>query len=390
MRILLLPFLTLLFAHADAAPRPADADWPLLGNSPEMQHHSTLEQISRRNVSRLGLAWWAEEPATNGFVGNPLVKGGVIFQGGSGGQIVANDLRSGKVLWTFKPDYDLKDASLISYWSMQVNRGVALWKDLVIIAANCRLIAVDQKSGKKRWETPACDPKDYYSITAAPRVGEGLVFTGNACGDSGQTRGHVDAFDAATGAHRWRFHTVPGDPSKPQDSPLYEMAAKSWGTDWYSKTRGCGSAWDAITYDAKLHQIYVGVGGPAPFAPTARAADAGDELFTNSIVALDARTGAYRWHFKQVPHDAWNYEPAVGIMLADLPAAKGSRRVVLSVPKNGFAYVLDARSGKFLSGDKYVEVNWAKGLDSNGRPIPDPASSPLRRGRFPCWGKGWE
>jgi quinohemoprotein ethanol dehydrogenase len=249
-----------------------------------------------------------------------------------------------------------------------------LWKDTVIIAANCRLIAVDQKTGKMRWGAQSCDPTQMYGISGAPRVGEGLVFTGNLCGDSGMTRGYVDAFDADTGAHRWRFYTVPGDPTKQQDSPLYETAAKTWGSDWYSKTHGCGSVWDAITYDQKLHQLYVGVGGPAPFAPTARASDAGDELFTNSVVALDARTGAYRWHFKEVPHDGWNYEPSVGIMVAELPTGSGARRVVLSVPKNGFAYVLDAKTGKFLSGDPYVTLNWAKGLDADGRPIPDSAA----------------
>ena len=352
---------------------PADnTDWPLLGNTAEMQHHAPLDQINRDTVARLGLAWSAEMPTSYGLVGNPLIQHGTVFQGGPGGQIFASDIRTGQLKWHFAATYDPvsgESQSLAGMWGRQMNRGLALYKDMAIIATgDCRLVAVDQHTGKKRWEAQSCDASQMYGISGAPRVGDGLVFIGNACMDTGATRGFVDAFDAETGLRKWRFYTVPGDPATERD-PFYQKVAKSWGTDWYKKTQGCGSVWDAITFDEKLHQVYIGVGGPAPTNPSQRAADAGDELFSNSVVALDSRTGAYKWHFKEVPNDGWNFEPSVGIMIADLPVAGSPRRTVVSVPKNGFAYVLDAQTGKFLSGNNYVFVNWASGLKPDGQPI---------------------
>lgn len=356
---------------------PANTDWALLGNSPEMQHHSDLTEINRKTIKKLELAWSVEMPTEYGLVGNPLIQDGIVFQGGPGGRVFANDVRTGEQLWTFQADYDLTNtnASFQAYWAKQFNRGLALANNKVIIAANCKLIALDQKNGHKAWEAQSCDPTKQNGISAAPRVGGGLVFTGNACLDIGRDRGFVDAFDAETGKHRWRFYTVPEEPSKPQGSPIHEMAASTWGTGWTAATRGCGSVWDSITYDPKLSQLYISVGA-AFAAPEYRAPDAGDELFTNSVVALDAETGTYKWHFKQVPHDRWNYEP-LGIMVADLPIDGKPRRVVLNVPKNGFAYVLDAASGRFISGTNYTPVTWATGLDANGRPILNTEESPV-------------
>lgn len=349
-----------------------NTDWQYLGNSPEMQHHSDLEVINKQNIKKLGLAWWVDMPTQDGLVGNPLVKDGLIFQGAPNGEIHANNVKNGEHVWTFKDENALGGASFAGYWGRRYNRGVALSEGNVIIASgDCRLIAVDQRTGKKKWEARSCESADMYAITAAPRVGNGMVFTGNACVDTGMTRGYVDAFDAETGDHRWRFYTVPDDPSKPQ-SALYEMAAKTWGKDWYSKTHGCGSVWDAMTYDPELNQLYIGVGGPAPFDPSKRGEGAGDELFTNSIVALDASTGEYKWHFKQTPHDGWNYDASVGIMVANVTVGGKQRRTVLSVPKNGFAYALDAKSGEFLSGRAYMPLEWATGLDAEGRPVVKP------------------
>jgi PQQ-dependent dehydrogenase (methanol/ethanol family) len=356
-------------------PEPRNTDWALLGNGSQMQHHADLAQIDRESVAKLGLAWAVDMPTTYGLVGNPLIEGGVVYQGGPGGRIFANDLKTGKLLWQFQADYpegSTDGQSFGGYWARQFNRGVALHKGKVFIATgDCRLVAVDQKTGKARWEVQSCDPNLDYGIAGAPRVGGGMVFIGNSNQELGTQRGYVDAFDAETGNHRWRFYTVPGDPATETD-PFYKDIAKTWGTDWYSKTRGSGAVWDAITYDEKLQQLIIGTGALGPSEPSARAADAGDELFTNAVVALDARTGKYRWHAKQVPHDGWNYEAAVGLMVADLPVNGQTRRVVVSVPKQGFVYVYDAADGKFLSGTPYVEMTWAKGLDGNGRPIPNP------------------
>ncbi|HEV2598885.1 PQQ-binding-like beta-propeller repeat protein [Sphingopyxis sp.] len=368
----LLGSLLALAASSCSPGNPANSDWAEIGNGPNIQHHSDITAINRDNVDDLDLAWSAEMPTEYGMVGNPLIKNGVVFQSAPGGRIFANSLKDGKQLWEFTASYPEKSAdeqSLTAFTSRQANRGLALYGDMAIVATgDCRLVAVDQKSGKQRWEAQSCDPNEQYGITAAPRVGGGMVFTGNNCADSGLTRGFVDAFDAETGKHKWRFYTVPGDPATEKD-PFYQKIAKTWGTGWYAKSRGCASAWDAMVYDEKLDQLVFGTGSPSPGNPQDRAADAGDELFTNSVVAVDAKTGKYKWHHKQLPHEAWNYEAAVGLMIADIPVNGKVTRTVVSVPKQGFTYVYDAATGKYLSGVKYTEMTWASGLDAEGRPI---------------------
>ena len=367
-------------ADEEQAPLPMTSDeestdWTLLGNSSDMQHHSGLSQINTETVSGLGLAWAVDLPTRDGLVGNPLIRNGRIFQSGSQSQVFANDLETGELLWTYEPLADRPPSSFLETWLRSLNRGLALYEDLVIVGtSDCRLVAIDQETGIEKWQVETCDGEQNHMITGAPRIGGGKVFIGNSCADMGLNRGHVDAIDAKTGQHLWRFYTVPSDPNEPQDSELYEMAVKTWGDGWYEKTRGCGSVWDAMVYDSELDQLIIGTGAPAPSDPTKRGNDAGDELFTSAVVALDAQTGAYRWHFTQVPGNAWNYEPAVGLMMATLPLDGVEKRVVLSVPKNGFVYLLDAQTGKFISGRNYVPVNWAKGLDETGRPIFDPAA----------------
>lgn len=356
---------------AAAGAEPPRSDWSVLGRTSDVQHNSPLAQINDRTVVQLGLAWFADIPSKDGLVGNPLVVDGVAYQSGPSGNAYANDIRTGKLLWHFTAEPTLEGSSLATYWSIRHNRGVAIHEDKVIFAVgDCRLIAVDRKKGTKVWEVAACDRAGTYGITAAPRVGGGMVFTGNNCIDSGAERGYVDAYDAKTGTRRWRFYTVPNEPSKGQENKALEMAAKTWGTEWWTKTRGCGSAWDALTYDAKLNLLYIGTGGPAPFSPKDRAADAGDELFTNSIVAVRADTGEYVWHYKVTPNDGWNFDATMQMMLADLKIGGKPRRVLMTAPKNGFFYVLDARTGKFISAKNVTPVNWASHIDpKTGRPV---------------------
>ena len=362
---------------SDAAEGKSDpnAEWRVLGNGAEAQHYSTLKQVNDKNVTKLGLAWVAEIASPDGLSGNPLVANGIVYQSGPQGRVYANDLRTGASVWIFDAHTKFtRETHVIAYVTSRINRGLALLDDKVFVGSgDCHLYALDQKTGRLLWDVMSCDPKEAFGITGAPRVGPGLVFVGNACGDSGLTRGFVDAFDAATGKRKWRFYTVPGDPAKPPENELMKKAAATWGTDWYSKTHGCGSVWEAMTYDATTDMLYIGVAGPAPWDPSMRAADAGDELFTNSIVALKAQTGEYVWHFKQVPHDAWNFDATMHIMLADLVVGGKLRRVVMQAPKNGFFYVLDARSGEFISAKDYLPQNWALKLDAkSGRPMPNP------------------
>lgn len=365
----------LLGEAAGAAAPPPNTDWTVLGNGADVEHYSSLTQISDQNVSHLGLAWFADMPSIDGLSGNPLEADGIVYQSGPQGRVYANDLRTGAAVWSFDPHTQFTaKTSLAAYWSSRWNRGLALWGANVIVASgDCHLYAINRKSGKLVWDSLSCDPSQTYGITAAPRVGGGLVFTGNNCIDSGETRGFVDAFDAVTGKRKWRFYTVPGDPTKEFESDLYRKAAATWGTNWYSKSHGCGSVWDAITYDEKLNLVYIGVGVPAPWSPGNRAPDAGDELFTGSIVALKADTGEYVWHFKQVPNDGWDFHPATQMTLADLTIKGKKRRVLMQAPKNGFFYLLDAKTGEFISAKDYLPQNWALGIDpKSGRPIQNP------------------
>ena len=348
----------------------ANSNWSTLGNSSNMHHHTDLEQINKSNLNELGIIWSVDLPTQDGLVGNPLISNGRIFQSGSFSRIFANDLKTGELLWVFDPiEPSSITGSLMDGFSTRVNRGVALYEDLVIVAARCNLVAVNQVTGIKEWESQSCDPEVNWTA-GAPRIGGDMVFIGNSGLDGGLTRGFVDAFDARTGTKLWRFYTVPGDPSESQENKLYEMALKTWGEGWYKNIKGGGNVWEAMIYDKKSNLLYLGVGGSA-LDPRSRGKNIGDELFTNSIVALNAENGEYVWHFKMNPLDGWNYEPSVGLMIADLPLSKEgkNKRVILSVPKNGFVYILDAASGKYISSNNYVDVNWATGHDKSGRPI---------------------
>ena len=355
-----------------------DSEWRLIGRTPEMQHFSPLTQINAGNVKQLGLAWSANVQTRDGLLGNPLVADGVVYQSGALGKVWAHDVKSGKLLWEYDADVKFgevgKAGTFVSFYGSRHNRGLALLDDKVFIGTgDCRLVAIDRARGTKLWETQACDKNGYYTITGAPRVGGGKVFIGNASMDSSGSRGYVSAFDAKNGRELWRFYTIPGDPAKGFENEAMARAAKTWGKDYWKVPIGGGSPWDAITFDPVLNTIYVGTDGPAPFNPEWRGTDRGDELFTNSIIALDADTGVYRWHYQTTPNDAWNLSATMHIMIADLPMNGVKRRVIMQAPKNGFFYVIDARSGKLLSAKPIVPVNWATGVDlETGRPIENP------------------
>ncbi|MDH4560502.1 hypothetical protein E8F06_05815 [Pseudomonas sp. BN411] len=374
MNTSLLSALALSLFWAGGCAAVQNTDWNVLGNGPDAQYHSGLSQINRDNVAQLGIAWIGEIPSADSPVGNPLVKDGIIFQSATLSRVFATDARTGKLLWSYSPDLDFANIGLIRSWSARVNRGLALSGDLAIVGTgDCRLVALDQKTGKVVWQTPRCDETGVTGITGAPRVGGGKVFIGNNCGDSGLARGFVDAYDERTGRRLWRFHTVPDDPSKPQADEVMTRAAATWGKGWAEHTKGCGSVWDSITYDAELEQVYIGTGGPSPWNPTKRGKAAGDELYTNAVVALDAKTGKYLWHYTVTPNDGWNLEASAPIVVGELPVEGKPTRVVMSAPKNGFFYVLNARTGKFISARNPLPVTWALGIDpKTGRPIPNP------------------
>lgn len=362
----------LTFIHAASA--PPDSDWSFV-HGPDGWHYSATPQINGRNVSKLGLAWSADIPSPSGLVGTPIIIEGVVYQSGPGGVVYANEARTGKSKWVFSPDnqYD-EDLSLIAFWAMRHNRGLTADKNHVYVSAgNCRLFAIDRKTGQQRWSTKACDPTEPYGITAPPTLGGGMVFIGNSNADMNTSRGFISAFDAQSGKLLWRFYTRPGDPNRPFESDTVKKAAATWGDAYWPASKGGGHVWDSMTYDSKLGLLYFGTNGPVPHNPLERGKNAGDELFATAIVAVNAKTGAYAWHYTTVPRDGWELSAIAPIQIAELPIEGKTTRVVMQAPKNGFLYVLNAETGKFISAGQIAAQNWTKGIDpKTGRPIPNP------------------
>jgi PQQ-dependent dehydrogenase (methanol/ethanol family) len=356
---------TVASAAAREPPTTAGSEWHWLGGSPDQWQYSGLQQIDTQSVRRLGLAWYADMPTSSGLVGNPLIAGNTVYQSGPDGRLFANDLQTGATRWTFTAsEVDRKPFSFTAQWASHFNRGLALDDRRVYFASgDCRVFAVDRRSGQQVWEVKSCDPTRDYGIVGAPRLGGGKLFIGNTNTELGTERGFVDAFNVENGKHLWRFYTIPGDPAQGFESPALEKAAQTWGEEYWKRRAGSANVWEAITYDQKLNLVYLGVGNPAPMAPTGRAPDAGAELYSNCIVALKADTGEYVWHYQLEQHDGWDADAAAHIMVADLAYRGAQRRVVMQAAKNGFFYLLDARTGKLLSANNYVPNNWATHVD---------------------------
>jgi len=357
-----------------AADSPENAgQWMTYGRDYNEQRYSPLKQINADNVKRLGLAWFADLAEKGGvYETTPIEVDGRIYVTSPWSKVYAFDAKTGQRLWKYDPqvagDYAVKLCCGI------VNRGVAVWKGKVIWGTlDGRLIAVDARSGEKVWEVQATDPKKWLSITGAPRIADGRIFIGEA-GSEFEERGYLAAYDADTGKELWRWWAVPGDPSKGFEQPELKMAAKTWKGDYW-KFGGGGTPWDGITYDPVTGYVYIGTGNGAPWPSEVRSPGGGDNLFTASIVALNAKTGKYVWHYQETPAEGFDFDSTAQITTADLVIDGKKRHVVMHAPKNGVFYVLDAKSGKVLSAKLFVPTaNWLTGFDKNWRPIPNPGA----------------
>jgi alcohol dehydrogenase (cytochrome c)/quinohemoprotein ethanol dehydrogenase len=358
-----------------AADSPENAgQWMTYGRDYNEQRYSPLKQISADNVSRLGLAWYADLSERGGvYETTPIAVDGRVFVTSPWSKVYAFDAKTGKRLWKYDPkvpgDYAVKLCCGI------VNRGVAVWKGKVIWGTlDGRLIAVDAGTGEKLWEVQATDPKKWLSITGAPRIADGRIFIGEA-GSEFEERGYLAAYDADTGKELWRWWAVPGDPSKPFEQPELKLAAKTWSGEWW-KAGGGGTPWDGITYDPTTGYVYIGTGNGAPWPSEVRSPGSGDNLFTASIVALDAKTGKYVWHYQETPAEGFDFDSTAQITVADLVINGQKKHVVMHAPKNGVFYVLDAKTGKVLSAKLFVPTaNWLTGFDENFRPILNPKAN---------------
>ncbi len=344
-------------------------NWPSYGLDYAETRFSRLTQIDANNVKDLGLVWSYGLESTRGVESTPLVVDGVMYVTASWSVVHAVDVRTGRRIWTFDP----KVNRALGYRGCcdVVNRGVALYQGKVFVASyDGRLIALDAATGRKLWDKDTIiDRKFSYTITGAPRVFNGKVIIGNGGAEFG-VRGYITAYDANTGAQKWRWFTVPGDPSKPFEDASMETAAKTWDPagKWW-EAGGGGTAWDSMTFDPDLNLMYVGTGNGSPWSHRKRSPAGGDNLYLASIVALDPDTGQYKWHYQETPGDNWDYTSTQPMILADLTINGQPRKVILHAPKNGFFFVIDRTNGQFISAKNFVDVNWTTGYDAKGRPV---------------------
>jgi quinohemoprotein ethanol dehydrogenase len=315
-----------------AANAATSKDWPTIGLDYAETRFSKLNQINADNVKNLGLVWSYSLDSSRGVEATPVVVDGIMYQTASWSVVHAIDARTGKKIWTFDPGVNREQG--YKGCCDVVNRGVALYKGKVFVAAyDGRLIALDAASGAKAWEKDTLIDHDHsYTSTGAPRVFNGKVLIGNGGAEFG-ARGYITAYDAETGAQAWRWFAVPGDPSKPFEDASMEAAAKTWdpaGKWWING--GGGTPWDTITFDPDLNLVYIGTGNGAPWNRNVRSPAGGDNLYLASLVALNADTGKYVWHYQETPGDNWDYTSTQPMILADITIDGAPRKVILHAP----------------------------------------------------------
>jgi len=379
----------------------AGGEWLSNGRTYSEQRFSPLKQINQQTVSRLGLAWVAQFDSSRGQEATPLVADGVLYTSTAWSKVIAYDAKTGKQLWKYDPK--VRGAAAADSCCDVVNRGVALWGDKVFVGTiDGRLIAIDARTGKEVWSTQTTDPKLPYTITGAPRVAKGKVLIGNGGAEYG-VRGYLSAYDSETGAMAWRFYTTPNPDGKPDgqpsDKPFADFGNATWFGDGWKKSGGGGTVWDAITYDPVTDLVYIGVGNGAPWNHFIRSDGRGDNVFLSSIVAVKPDSGEYVWHYQTTPGDSWDYTATQQMVTADLTIGGRRRHVLMQAPKNGFFYVLDARTGELLSAEAFgPTVNWAYGVDiRTGRPVErpgirygGPGTASRQQGPAPAGSHSWK
>ena len=340
-------------------------NWLMYSGQYHSQRFSRLDEIDRTNVGRLELAWVRQLPTLGQVQTSPLVVDGIMYLTTPDNEVYALDAATGHVFWTYT--HDLADT--LTLCCGKQSRGVAMLGDrLYMTTLDARLVALDAATGAKLWDRQIADNVAGYSMTAAPLVVKDMVVTGTGGGEYG-IRGWVDAYDAATGERRWRAYTIPG-PGEPGNET---WAGDSWMT-------GGASTWMTGSYDPDLDLIYWGVGNPGP--DWNGATREGDNLYSDSVIAIDADTGAIEWHFQFTPHDVHDWDACQVPVLVDMVVGGRVQKLMLFANRNGFFYALDRETGRFLLAREYATQTWAQGIDDSGRPIRVPDMEPTPEGRF--------
>jgi len=344
---------------ARAADEPEN--WLTYSGGYSSQRHTSLRQITRANVRDLEQKWVLQGQVLGAWQSSPLVVDGVMYLTQRPNDVLALDAKTGRVFWQYR--YNNSADQRVCCGAN--NRGLAIHGDTLFMGTlDAHLIAIDARNGQPIWKTTVADSKLAYSVTMAPLVIKDLVIVGTGGGEYG-IRGFIAAYDVRTGKEVWRFNAIPA-PGEP--------GSETWqGDDW---EHGGASVWITGSYDPELNLTYWGIGNPGPdWNPAQRP---GDNLYSDSVVALDADTGERKWHFQFTPNDAYDYDSVQVPVLVDMQWQGRPRQLMLWANRNGFFYALDRATGEFLQGTPFVKVNWASGLDAKGRPIqtPQPPGAP--------------
>jgi alcohol dehydrogenase (cytochrome c) len=340
-------------------------NWLMYSGDYAGHRYSALDQINTSNAGSLAPKWVYQTMAGGKFEGTPLVVDGILYGTGQDDRVFALDARSGRPIWQYQQALPVD----IRPCCGRVNRGVAILGDKVFVATlDAHVVALDSKTGNVVWEVNTAEHAKGYSFTLAPLVIKNLVIVGVSGGEYG-IRGFIDAYDAATGARKWRFNTIPG-PGEP--------GHETWeGESWKI---GGAPAWITGTYDPATNTTFWTTGNPSP--SNRGEGRAGDNLYSNSLLALDPDTGKLKWHFQFTQHDEHDYDATqVPVMIDD-----GDRKLIAQANRNGFFYVIDRTNGKLISATSYAKVTWSTSKDAIGRPVGDKNASPTLEGNRVCPG----
>jgi len=338
-------------------------NWMMYSGTLDSQRYSRLDQINTGNVTELEMKWSYQIPVIDRAETVPTVVDGIMFITEAPSNLTAVDARTGRVYWRY--DHELPEDLRICCG--RNNRGVAiLGETLFMSTLDAHLVAIDARTGNVLWDVEVADYEAGYSKTAAPLIVKDKVVTGIAGGEFG-IRGFIDAYDPVTGELEWRTYAIPGPGEPGNDS----WSGDSWKT-------GGAATWITGSYDPDLNLIYWGTGNPGPdWNGDVRL---GDNLYSDSALALNGDTGEIAWHFQFTPHDVHDYDSIQVPILADIEYQGSTRKVMMWANRNAFFYTIDRETGEFLEGEAYATQTWAQGLDPNGRPIPTPGMAPTYEG----------
>lgn len=353
----------------DLLAKPVGANWTSYNGDYSGQRYSSLRQIKPENVAQLRAAWIFHPGNSERLEATPVVVNGIMYVT-SANDTFALDARTGRVVWHYQRPVTL---GLLDDAAAHHTRGVGVWRNFVYTETDdAHLLCLDARSGNLLWDVTYADKTKHYGATSAPLVVKDEVIVGTSGGDSG-VRGFLEARDAMTGALKWHFWTIPGPG---------EFGSASWSGDSY--LHGGATTWMPGTYDPTLNTLYWTTSNAAPdFVGDSRP---GDDLYTACVLALDPDTGELKWHFQFTPHDLYDFDANETPMLVDVEEGGGTRRLLVQANRNGFLYVLDRVTGKFLSATPFVQkLNWATAVDASGRPVLS-GRIPTAQGTYICPG----